>query len=190
MRTSVGSRVAMLSFGMIRSRRRCMHEPHPDSSGSRMRASDRRRLALVAITIFAPWTLGAQGSSCFATPTSMTPASWQAAMPKAAAGAPRGALRFVQDYPLPGPANRFDYQSVDPASSRLYVNHMNAGRVVIFDLKVSKVVGEVTDLPRATGVWAVPSQHKVFVSAAGKHEIAVIDDRTLAVVARVGGIRF
>ena len=167
-----------------------MHESHPSSTGSRMTASDRRRLALVAMTILAPWSLEAQGGSCVATPTSMTPASWQTAMPTAAAGAQRGALRLVQDYPLPGPANRFDYQSVDPASSRLYVSHMNAGRLVVFDLKASKVVGEVTDLPRATGVWAVPSQHKVFVSAAGQQEIAVIDDRTLAVVARVGGIRF
>jgi DNA-binding beta-propeller fold protein YncE len=44
------------------------------------------------------------------------------------------------------------------------------------------------DLPRATGVWAVPSHHQVYVSAAGAHEVAIIDDRTLKVVARVGGI--
>lgn len=145
---------------------------------------------IVALVAVAPATVFAQGNSCFATPTSMTPASWQTPIPKAQAGAPRTALRVVQDYPLPGPANRFDYQSVDPASSRLYLNHMNAGRLVVFDLKSSAVLGEVTDLPRPTGVWAVPSKHKVFVSAAGNHEVAVIDDRTLKVIARVGGIRF
>jgi DNA-binding beta-propeller fold protein YncE len=101
----------------------------------------------------------------------------------------RGPLRVIQDIPLSGPTNRFDYQSIDPASGRLYVNHMNAGSLVVFDLRAAKVFGEVAGLPRATGVWAVPSEHKVFVSAAGNHEVAVIDDRTLGVQARVGGIR-
>lgn len=152
--------------------------------------NNRRSVLIVALGSLAPATSFAQGSSCFATPTSMTPAAWRTTTPKSAAGAPRGALRVVQDYPLPGPANRFDYQSIDPASGRLYMSHMNAGRLVVFDLKSPKVVAEVSDLPRATGVWAVPSHHKVFVSAAGKHEVAVIDDRTLTVSARVGGIRF
>jgi DNA-binding beta-propeller fold protein YncE len=120
----------------------------------------------------------------------MTPPSWQAAAPKVSGVAPRGPLHVVQDLPLPGPANRFDYQSLDPASGRLYLNHMNAGRLVVFDLRASTVLREIRDLPRATGVWAVPSEHKVFVSAAGNHEVAVIDDRTFAVEARVGGIRF
>ena len=145
------------------------------------------RFALGALT---PATLLAQGAACFATPTTMTPSSWQSRVLTPTAGAPRGALRVVQDYPLPGPANRFDYQSIDPTLGRLYMNHMNAGRLVVFDLKSSKVLGEVADLPRATGVWAVPAHHKVFVSAAGNHEVAIIDDRSLTVSARVGGIVF
>jgi DNA-binding beta-propeller fold protein YncE len=145
---------------------------------------------IMALGTLAPAILAGQGASCFATSVSMTPASWQAAIPKAAPGALRGALRLVQDYALPGPANRFDYQSIDPALGRLYVNHMNAGRLVVFDLKTSNLVTEVSDLPRATGVRAVPAHHKVFVSAAGNHEVAVIDDRTLTVSARVGGITF
>ena len=120
----------------------------------------------------------------------MTPASWQSPMPKATADTALGALRVLHDHPLPGPANRFDYQSVDPALGRLYMSHMNAGRLVVFDLNASKLVSEVLGLPRATGVWAVPAHRKVFVSAAGNHEVAVIDDRTLTVAARVGDIRF
>ena len=111
-------------------------------------------------------------------------------MPKAAANTQRGPLRLLQEIPLPGPANRFDYQSIDPASGRLYMNHMNAGRLVVFDADAGKIVTEVTDLPRATGVLAVPAQHKVYVSAAGNHDVAVIDDATLKIVARVGGITF
>jgi DNA-binding beta-propeller fold protein YncE len=151
-----------------------------------------RRLTISTIALGAllPAASSGQRPSCYATPSSMTPATWQAPMPKGAAGAARGPLRVLQDYPLPGPANRFDYQSVDTALGRLYMNHMNAGRLVVYDLNASKLVSEVADLPRATGVWAVPAHHAVYVSAAGNHEVAVIDDRTLAITARVGGIRF
>jgi DNA-binding beta-propeller fold protein YncE len=130
-----------------------------------------------------------QTTGCTATATSLTPASWRVAA-DAPCGARRSALRVVADVPLPGPANRFDYQSVDAAARRLYVSHMNAGRLVVFDLDSSKVIGEVSGLDRATGVRAVPALHAVYVSAAGRHEVAAVDDRTLAVTARVGGIRF
>ncbi|NUQ20142.1 MAG: YncE family protein [Gemmatimonadaceae bacterium] len=111
-------------------------------------------------------------------------------MPTVPTDAPRGALRLVADVPLPGPANRFDYQSIDAAARRLYISHMNAGRVVVVDLDSSRVVAEVPGTPRATGILAVPAHHAVYVSAAGRHEVAVIDDRTLAVTAHVGGIDF
>lgn len=70
------------------------------------------------------------------------------------------------------------------------MNHMNAGRTIVFDADSGKVVTEIMGLPRATGVWAVPAHHQVYVSAAGAHEVAIIDDRTLKVTSRVGGIRF
>jgi len=128
-------------------------------------------------------------SGCAATAHSMTPATWVAPdIP--ARPTPMPGLRLVNDIPLPGPANRFDYQSIDPARGRLYLSHMNAGRLVVFDLDSARVVREVEGLPRVTGVWAVPEHHHVYASAAGAHEVAVIDDRTLSVVARVGGIRF
>ncbi len=92
--------------------------------------------------------------------------------------------------PLPGPANRFDYQSFDLVTHRIYMNHMNAGRTLVFDADSNRVIAEIADLPRATGVWVVPSHHQVYVSAAGNHEVAIIDDRTLRVTSRVGGIRF
>lgn len=99
-------------------------------------------------------------------------------------------MSIVGDIPLPGPANRFDYQSVDPQKGRLYISHMNAGSVVVFDLDSSRVMREVGGTPRATGILAVPTQHAVYISAAGAHEVTVLDDRTLAIAARIGGIRF
>ena len=35
-------------------------------------------------------------------------------------------LTKVADVPMPGPAVRFDYQTFDPVSGRLYIAHMNA----------------------------------------------------------------
>jgi DNA-binding beta-propeller fold protein YncE len=133
----------------------------------------------------------ATAGRCTATSASLTPVSdAEGARVAASAAPPSSVLRVVADVPLPGPANRFDYQSVDPAAGRLYISHMDAGRLVVFDLDSGRVVAEVGGLPRVTGVWAVPAHHHVYAAAAGAHEVAVIDDRTLAVVARVGGIRF
>lgn len=128
-------------------------------------------------------------SACTATPTSMTPSGWRT--PARPGGiTPKPGLKLVGEVPLPGPANRFDYQSVDPASGRIYMNHMNAGRTVVFDADHGRVIAEVADVPRATGVLAVPAHHQVYVSAAGAHEVAIIDDRTLEITSRVAGIRF
>lgn len=148
-----------------------------------------RTLAIAVSVLSFPLADYGQAQHCIATPTSMTPGGWNA--PTAAApDALRGPLQLVQDIPLPGPASRFDYQSLDPVARRLFINHMNAGRLVEFDLDSAKVIGEVAGVDRATGVWAVPAHHMVYVSAAGRHEVVGIDDRTLTISARVGGIRF
>lgn len=127
--------------------------------------------------------------SCIAAKSSMTPSGWVAPVTLLVNG-PRGPLRLIASIRLPGPANRYDYQSVDPVAGRLYISHMNAGRLIAFDLDSSRVVGDIGGLDRATGVLAVPARHRVYVSAAGRHELIALDDRTLKVVGRVGGIRF
>jgi DNA-binding beta-propeller fold protein YncE len=147
-------------------------------------------LIIAGCLLFPPVAVAQSGASaCYATPTSMTPASWRTPS-RPPQTSPKPGLKLVREIPLPGPANRFDYQSVDPASGRIYMNHMNAGRTLVFDADSGKVLTEITDLPRATGVWAVPTHHQVYVSAAGAHEVAIIDDRTLKVTSRVGDIRF
>jgi len=99
-------------------------------------------------------------------------------------------LQRVADVPLPGPAVRFDYQTADTAANRLYLSHMNAGELVVFDVKARKVVGIVRDLPRVTGVWCVPALGKVYASVPGHQHVAIIDTKTLVVEARVGEIGF
>ena len=134
-------------------------------------------------------TAPVQAQHCVATPHSLTPGGWTVTA-TASPDARRGPLKLVQDIPLAGPANRFDYQSVDPAARRLFISHMNAGRLVVFDLDSSRVVGQVVGVDLATGVWAVPAHHMIYVSAAGRHELVGIDDRTLEIKARIGGIGF
>jgi DNA-binding beta-propeller fold protein YncE len=149
------------------------------------------RVLIPIIGLMAATCVSAQQSrsACFATAESLTPASWRA--PRVIQGGPpRPGLKLVREIALPGPANRFDYQSIDTASGRIYMNHMNAGRTIVFDANTARVIGEIMNVPRATGVRAVPSHHQIYISAAGAHEVAIIDDRTLKDIARVGGIRF
>ena len=113
-----------------------------------------------------------------------------ASLPAKGRPMPPSVLTRVADFPLPGPAVRFDYQSADTAANRLYLSHMNAGELVVFDLRSRSIVGTVGDLPRVTGVWAVPALGKVYASVPGHHHVAVIDGATLKVVARVGEIGF
>ena len=145
----------------------------------------------IAACLMVPLAAGAQSSApaCYATRASMTPASWRAPL-RTAQPPPKPGLKLVREIPLPGPANRFDYQTIDPATGRIYMNHMNAGRTIVFDADRGRVITEIMDLPRATGILAVPSHHQVYVSAAGAHQVAIIDDRTLKVTSRVGDIRF
>jgi DNA-binding beta-propeller fold protein YncE len=95
--------------------------------------------------------------------------------------------RVVADVPLPGRAARFDYQSLDATTGRLWIAHMGAGEVLAFDVRTRQVSARVPDMPGATGVLAVPSLQRVFVSLSGSREIAVLDARNGEVLARLPG---
>ena len=113
-----------------------------------------------------------------------------AASPSAPVAVGTPVLQQVADVPLPGAAVRFDYQSLDTLRDRLYISHMVAGQVVVFDVKNRQVTGVIDTLPGVTGVLAVPELGKVYASVTGSHQVAVIDPQTLKVVARVGTITF
>ena len=115
-------------------------------------------------------------------------AAFSAPIPRAARPSP--ILTVVADYPLPGPAVRFDYMSLDIESDRLYIAHMGAGQVDVFDVKTHKVVATIAGMPGVTGVLAVPEEHRIYASVTRLHQVAVIDDRTYQVVARVGDVGF
>jgi sugar lactone lactonase YvrE len=163
--------------------------------------SDRRTgswfVALVptlALLATFPVALPAQsGASCAATRTSMTPVDWRAPASDIAHVSSRPVGRplvVVADVPLPGAAKRFDYQSFDSSSGRLYISHMHGDRLDVFYAPSGRLLTSMTGFPGATGVLAVPEQHKVYVSVTGRHEVAVVDTRNLATLASITGASF
>jgi hypothetical protein len=87
-------------------------------------------------------------------------------------------LKKVAGVPLPGPAVRFDYQSLDASHGRLYIAHMNADQLVVFDTKKREVVANLGGFPNVHGVWAVPSGH-ILVAVHEKNELEAIDPPTI-----------
>jgi len=108
-----------------------------------------------------------------------------AAVPEAGAG-----LRRVAEIPLPGPPARFDYQSVDTAAGRLYVAHMNAGTLLVFDTRSRRVLADLEGFSSVHGVIAVPELGKVFATATGDREVVIVDAESLRVRARLGPIGY
>jgi len=102
----------------------------------------------------------------------------------------RGTLRVVADVPLPGPAVRFDYQGLDVNSGRLYIAHMNADQLVVFDINKREVVANLDGFHRVHGVVAVPELGRVYASVTGDHQVAVIDSTDLKTLTRVGEIKY
>ena len=94
-------------------------------------------------------------------------------------------LQNLTDIPLTGTASRLDYQSFDAVSGRLYIAHLGADMLTVFNTKTQKVVGDIKNLKSVHGVLAVPELHRVYASATGTNELAVIDDQTLEIIARV-----
>jgi len=110
--------------------------------------------------------------------------------PSEAAGSGSPPLRTVADIPMPGPAVRFDYQSLDQDQGRLYISHMNVDQLVVFDTTTRQVVANLDGFKRVHGVWAVPSLGRVYASSTGEHQVAVLDMKTLKIVARAGPINY
>jgi DNA-binding beta-propeller fold protein YncE len=139
-------------------------------------------LSVVFITCTgkAPQTSSADRFSNVSTPD----ASASLASPETTGKLP---LRTLRDVPLSGGATRFDYQSFDASSGRLYIAHLGDSSMVVFDTNKESQVGDVKSLSRVHGILAVPELHRVYASATGSNELAVIDDITLQIIARASG---
>lgn len=131
--------------------------------------------------------LGTLGAVCTLAGPPVT-ARWSGAIPKASSAEPP--VRVQVDVPLPGTASRFDYQSLEASSGRLFISHMGAGRLVVFDVRSDTVLANLDGFPTVTGVLAVPAEHRAYASAAGDHAVVVVDDSSFKTVARIAGPRF
>jgi DNA-binding beta-propeller fold protein YncE len=89
---------------------------------------------------------------------------------------------------MPGPAVRFDYQSFDPSSGRLYIAHMNADQLIVFDTSKRQVVANLDGFPRIHGVTVAAGIHRLYASATGAHQVAAVDTDTLKIVGNAGPI--
>src|SRR5258705_9352746 len=98
------------------------------------------------------------------------------------AGSVEKVLAKVADVPMPGPAVRFDYQTFDPSSGRLYIAHMNADQLVVFDTSKRQVLANLDGFKRVHGVTVAPEIHRLFASATGDHQVAAVDTGTLKIV--------
>jgi DNA-binding beta-propeller fold protein YncE len=90
-------------------------------------------------------------------------------------------LKLVAKVPLPGPSNRFDYTSLDPTTNRLYIAHMDAGQLLVFDVSTRRVIKTIA-APGVHGVIAVPQIHRVFASATDARQMLTIDSRSGRVI--------
>jgi len=96
-------------------------------------------------------------------------------------------VQTLVDIPLSGGTSRFDYQSIDPQRNLLFIAHLGASTVTVFDLTTQKVVAEIPGISQVHGVLAVPELGKVYAAATGDNQIAVIDEQSLKVVAKLSG---
>jgi DNA-binding beta-propeller fold protein YncE len=99
-------------------------------------------------------------------------------------------LITVADIPLPGPAVRFDYQTFDPWSGRLYIAHMNADQLVVFDTSKRRVVANLDGFRRVHGVTLAPEIHRLYASVTGNHQVAAVDTESLETVGTIGPINY
>lgn len=99
-------------------------------------------------------------------------------------------LARVADIPMPGPAVRFDYQSLDPEHHRLYISHMNADQLVVFDTQTRRVIANLSGFYGVHGVLAVPGIDRVYASVTGHHQVAVVEMGDLKTIGLVGPIDY
>ncbi len=112
------------------------------------------------------------------------------ALPTATAPAPVRAVPAVpararfRDLPLPGRPTRFDYESYDPLRHLLFIAHLGDSQVLVFDTHSQKLVHVIRGIAKVHGVLAVSALGRVYASATGSNQVAVIDEKTFQVVAR------
>lgn len=127
-----------------------------------------KRLKSLVLTSFAAFLLAASSVAC--------------SHSRAAGQLP---LIAVADVLLPGHTTRWDYESLDPTTHRLFIAHLGDSTVTVFDTHTQKVIADIPDISHVHGVLAIPELGRIYASATGTDEVVAIDAKTLKVVARM-----
>jgi DNA-binding beta-propeller fold protein YncE len=90
--------------------------------------------------------------------------------------------RVLRDVRLPGDASRWDYLSYDSSAHRLYIAHLGASEVVVFDTEQQRVAGVVRDVAGVHGLAVAPQLGRLYASATDKDQVDIIDTSSLRVV--------
>ena len=94
-------------------------------------------------------------------------------------------LQVVADIPLTGNPNRFDYQYLDPNTRLLYITHSASNMMTIFDTVSRRIVADVAGIQDPHDVAVASDLGRVFVTSATGNLVAVIDEHTHTIVARI-----
>ncbi len=94
-------------------------------------------------------------------------------------------LRTIATVPLTGDTGRLDYESVDDVHRLLFIAHLGDNAVIVFDIEHNRVIATIPDTDSVRGVLVVPSLHRVYAAAQGSQEVAVIDEKSYKIIARV-----
>lgn len=103
------------------------------------------------------------------------------------AGAPTGGgeqagvpgYRVLRDVQLPGDTSRWDYTAYDATARRLYVAHLGASQVVVFDTARNQAVRTIDGVDNVHGLVLAPDLGRLFASATGQNRMVAIDTTTL-----------
>ncbi len=130
---------------------------------------------LIAFFVFVALLPGIKTTSVWAAQEAVTPPP------------PQKGWTLVASVPLPGHTTRFDYQSFDPVSGRLYIAHLGDSHLVVFNTKTNRVIADLPGFPHVHGVLYVPRLNRVYatVSSLSKRkngQLMVLDTKSLRVV--------
>lgn len=98
---------------------------------------------------------------------------------------PSSFLQTQQDIPLTGGTSRFDYQTLDPDTGSLFIAHMGAGQIAVYNILTGRVEATLAGYPGVTGLLYVPDLRRVYASVTGSHQVAVLDAERLREIARI-----
>jgi DNA-binding beta-propeller fold protein YncE len=112
----------------------------------------------------------------------------------------------IADVPLGAKTSRFDYQSFDSSTGRLFIAEMGSAKLLVFDTRRQSLVASLDGFPKITGVLDVPELHKLYASvpgggiaasasvalgmaglSSGSGKIAILNDVSLKEITRVPG---